>query len=63
VGDRIEQHLDEIVRLLALMMRQNAENQTEAIRLLTQAGFEPTRIAQLLGTTPATVRTAKARAK
>lgn len=63
MSERTEQLLDEIVRLLALTIRQGTENQAEAIRLFTQAGLEPNRVAQLLGTTPATIRATRARTK
>lgn len=63
--ERTNQLLDEVVRLLALSIRRGTETQGEAIRLLSEAGLEINRIAELVGTTPATVRTtqAKARAK
>ncbi len=60
--EQIEQRLDEIVRLLALSLRRNTENQAEAILLLSQAKLEPNRIAELVGTT-ATVRATQAKAK
>ena len=63
MSEQMEQRLDEIVRLLALSLRRTAENQTEAILLLSQAKLEPNRIAELVGTTPATVRAAQAKAK
>jgi DNA-directed RNA polymerase specialized sigma24 family protein len=46
---------EEIVRLLAIQVRMQFETQAEAIRELGRAGFGPTRIAELLGTTPGTV--------
>lgn len=52
---------EEIIRLLALQVRLETENQTEAIRELTKAGFGPARIAELLGTTPGTVGVALAK--
>jgi hypothetical protein len=65
VSEYVEQRLDEIVRLLALSLRRTTDNQIEAILLLSQAKIEPNRIAELVGTTRATVRStqAKARAK
>jgi DNA-directed RNA polymerase specialized sigma24 family protein len=63
VSEYMEQRLDEIVRLLALSLSQTTENQTEAILLLSQANLEPNRIAELVGTTPATVRSTQAKAK
>jgi len=63
VSDRTEQLLDEIVRLLAFQVRQVAETQADAIRLFLDAGLDPNRIAELVGTTPATVRVTKSKAK
>jgi DNA-directed RNA polymerase specialized sigma24 family protein len=54
---------DEIVRLLAIQVRHQFENQADAIRELDRAGFGPTRIAELLGTTAGTVGVTLARAK
>jgi len=55
--------LEEIVRLLTLQLRRNVESQSEAIFELSRAGFGPTRIAELLGTTPGTVNVSLQRAK
>ena len=52
---------EEIVRLLALQIRMQFESQAEAILELSKAGFGPTRIAELLGTTPGTVNVTLAR--
>lgn len=54
---------EEIVRLLALQIRMKFESQADAIRELGKAGFGPTRIAELLGTTPGTVNVTLAKAK
>lgn len=54
---------EEIVRLLAMQMRAQFENQADAIREFSKAGFGPTRIADLLGTTPGTVNVTLAKAK
>jgi hypothetical protein len=54
---------EEIVRLLALQTRLQFENQAEAIREFSKAGFGPSRIADLLGTTPGTVNVTLAKAK
>jgi DNA-binding NarL/FixJ family response regulator len=62
VSERTDQLLDEIVRLMALSLRQAMESQTEAILAFSQAGLEASRIAELLGTTPATVRATKQKA-
>jgi DNA-binding CsgD family transcriptional regulator len=60
--ERAEQLLDEIVRLMALSIRKDMGSQTEAILAFSQAGLDPARIAELLGTTPATVRSTKQKA-
>jgi DNA-directed RNA polymerase specialized sigma24 family protein len=54
---------EEIVRLLAIQLRMQLETQADAIRELGKAGFGPSRIAELLGTTPGTVNVALVRAK
>jgi DNA-binding CsgD family transcriptional regulator len=55
--------LEEIVRLLAIQLRKGTESQAQAIEEMSRAGFGPSRIAQLLGTTPNTVNVAIANAK
>jgi DNA-directed RNA polymerase specialized sigma24 family protein len=52
-----------MVRLLAIQLRMQVETQADAIRELGKAGFGPTRIAELLGTTAGTVNVALVRAK
>jgi DNA-directed RNA polymerase specialized sigma24 family protein len=54
---------DEIVRLLAILVRRTVESQADAIVELHRAGFGPTRIAELLGTTSGTVNVAVNRFK
>jgi DNA-binding NarL/FixJ family response regulator len=54
---------DEIARLLAIQIRLSVSNQTEAILELSRAGFGPTRIAELLGTSPATAKVTVAKAR
>lgn len=54
---------EEMVRLLALQIRVQFESQAEAIREFSKAGFGPSRIAELLGTTPGTVGTTLAKKK
>jgi hypothetical protein len=54
---------DEIVRLLAIQVRLQFESQTDAIREMSRAGFGPTRIAELLGTTPGTVNVTLTKSK
>ncbi len=61
--DRLEQLLDELVRLVALQVRQQIATQNEAILAMADAGFGPTRIAQLLGTTANTVNVALSKAR
>jgi hypothetical protein len=47
--------MEEVVRLLAIQLRRQTESQSEAINEMSRAGFGPTRIAELLGTTANTV--------
>lgn len=54
---------EELVRLIAIQIRRSIGNQREAILELNRAGFGPTRISQLLGTTAGTVNTELKRAK
>jgi hypothetical protein len=54
---------EEMVRLLAIQLRMQFETQADAIRELGKAGFGPTRIAELLGTTPGTVNVTLVKAK
>jgi DNA-binding NarL/FixJ family response regulator len=50
-----EERLDEICRLLAIMIRKDSDTQTATILEMSRAGLKNTRIAELLGTTPNTV--------
>jgi DNA-directed RNA polymerase specialized sigma24 family protein len=54
---------EEIVRLLAIQLRRSSESQADAILELSRAGFGPTRIADLLGTTANTVNVTLQKAK
>lgn len=54
---------EEVVRLLAVMVRLQVRTQAAAVAELSRAGFGPTRIATLLGTTPETVNTDLRRSK
>jgi hypothetical protein len=54
---------EEIVRLLAMQIRMQFDTQADAIREFGKAGFGPTRIAELLGTTPGTVNVTLVKAK
>jgi DNA-directed RNA polymerase specialized sigma24 family protein len=56
-------YLDELVRLKVLEVRRGLDSQNAAILELDRAGFGANRIAELIGTSPATVRNAIARAK
>lgn len=47
--------IEEVARLLAIQIRRTAPTQAEAILELSRAGFSARRVAELLGTTPATV--------
>lgn len=55
--------LEEIIRLHATQIRLQLENQADAIQELSKSGFGPSRIAELLGTTPGTVNATLARQK
>jgi DNA-directed RNA polymerase specialized sigma24 family protein len=57
-----EQKLDEIARLLALLAMRDRPLQ-ETVGEMSSLGFGPTRIAQLLGTSPAYAKVAANRAK
>lgn len=54
---------EELVRLYVLDLRRRLGSQTETIIELRQAGFGPSRIAELLGTTPNTVNVTLQKAK
>jgi DNA-directed RNA polymerase specialized sigma24 family protein len=54
---------EEIVRLLAIQLRLMTKSQAMAILEMSKAGFGPSRISTLLGTTPNTVSQALADAK
>jgi DNA-directed RNA polymerase specialized sigma24 family protein len=54
---------EEIARLLATIVRQNADTQTAAIIELSRAGFGPTRIGELLGASPGTAKVTIQRAR
>lgn len=54
---------EEMVRLLAVQVRAQSESQADAIREFSRAGFGPSRIADLLGTTPGTVNVTLAKSK
>jgi DNA-directed RNA polymerase specialized sigma24 family protein len=54
---------EELVRLLALLVRMQVGSQTQAVIELSKAGFGPSRIAEILGTSAGTVNVALSRAK
>jgi hypothetical protein len=54
---------DEVARLLAIQLRLQLGSQSACIAELSRAGFGPTRIAELLGTTPNTVNVTLQKAK
>ena len=58
-----EELLDELIRLQALQIRRSLPSQADAIEELSSAGLSAPRIADLLGTTAATVRMAIKRQK
>jgi hypothetical protein len=49
---------EEMVRLLAIQLRREAGSQAQAIEEMSRAGFGPSRIGELLGTTANTVNVA-----
>ena len=51
------ERVDRLIRVAALSLVENRK-QKDQIRVLTLAGFKPTEIAELLGTTPNTVSVA-----
>ena len=55
--------LDELVRLQVRGVRKSVASQAEAIHELSEAGFSPKRISELLGTSYGTVTVTLARAK
>lgn len=57
------QALDEVAKLLAVLIRLQCETQNEAIIELGRVGISPSRIGTLLGTSGATARTTLNRAK
>ncbi len=55
--------LDEIARLLAVLVRRDCESQTEAITEIARVGIGARRIGELLGTSPNTVNVTLQKAK
>lgn len=60
--ERINARLDEVARLLAILVAGERSLQ-DAVGDLSTVGFGPTRIAELLGTTPGYAKVAADRAK
>jgi hypothetical protein len=56
-------HQEELIRLQVLNLRRSVATQTDAILELDSIGFGPSRIAELLGTTPGTVNVTLQKAK
>jgi DNA-directed RNA polymerase specialized sigma24 family protein len=54
---------EELVRLTVVQLRRSAKNQTEVVVELDRAGFGPTRIAELLGTSANAVNVTLNKAK
>jgi DNA-directed RNA polymerase specialized sigma24 family protein len=54
---------EEVARLLATIVRQNADTQSAAIIELSRAGFGPTRIKELLGVSLGTAKVTVQRAR
>lgn len=60
--DLVQQRLDEMVRLLAILVMRDRPLQ-ETIGEMSVLGFGPTRIAQLVGTSPGYAKVAADRAR
>ncbi len=60
--DPVEAKLDEVARLLAILVARDRSLQ-DAVAELAGVGFGPTRVAELLGTTPGYAKVAADRAK
>ena len=58
-----EELLDQMVRLQALQIKLAMPSQAEAIVEINKIGIGPSRIAEIMGTTPGTVNVAIQRAK
>lgn len=59
----LEESLEDIARLLAVLVRRTGDSQAEVIRELSGVGMAPRRIASLLGTTPNTVSVTLSKSK
>lgn len=63
MNDDAAAKLDEVCRLLSILIRRDAASQTAAILEMSRAGIKTARIAELLGTTPNTVNVTVHKAK
>lgn len=61
-ADPVEAKLDEVARLLAVLVSRDRSLQ-DAVADLAAVGFGPTRIAELIGTSPGYAKVAADRAK
>jgi DNA-directed RNA polymerase specialized sigma24 family protein len=61
-ADPVEAKLDEVARLLAILVARDRSLQ-EAVAELSGVGFGPTRVAELLGTSPGYAKVAADRAR
>lgn len=58
-----DQTIDDVARLLAVLVRESFETQSDAILAMSRTGMGPSRIAELLGTSPNTVNVTLQKAK
>ena len=61
--DELKEKLDVITKLLALNLVKDMELQKDQIITLSSFGFQPSQVADLLGTTANTVRVALSKAR
>jgi len=61
-ADPVEAKLDEVAKLLAILVARDRSLQ-DAVAELAGVGFGPTRVAELLGTTPGYAKVAADRAR
>lgn len=63
MSDDTSAKLDEVCRLLSILIRRDGVSQTAVILEMHRAGIKTARIAELLGTTPNTVNVTVHKAK